>query len=253
MKSTRNLITAGILLMAVFFFSSCKKTSVDPVTQVTPATPVIPKYNIALIYRSDSTNAASLKALLQEADCSVDLVEQQDAAAKSYTAYKLIIIDHNTETTPASGYWTTGNTAAINASGKPMLLIGIGGLRFAARIGNIVNYGAGAQLTTNNFVPADKTMALFHKPYAITIPTSTPKVTLYAGASLASGQFVSAGTVLPDVQLLGNFSGFPENYPLTTEKDRYTTFGFYNPVDQMTTDGKNFMVNLCYYAGGFNK
>jgi len=245
-KNSKIILTM-IIAVSSFLLPACKKTML-------PSIPVeIPTNNIAYIYKDDSTSASLLKELLVEADCHVDLIDQAIATTKSYANYKLIIIDHNTAPSSIANSWTVANTTAITASGKPMLLLGAGGLQFAQKAGNKVNYGLANQTTATSFAPLDKTMSLYHVPYNISIPTSTPKVTLYASPSSVSAIALAPGTKIPEVNMLGYFPSMADQHPIGTENAMYTFFGFYDGVNKMTTDGKNFMVNLCYYAGNFNK
>ena len=244
MKSLKKLSTL-ILLAFSIFFTSCKKSKPEPVV-------TIPKNNIAYIYKTDNTDGLAYKTLLEENDCHVKLIDKSQVAATVFTNYKLIVIDHNTDVTSLTPGWTNADTVALQGSGKPMLLIGVGGLQYAAKIGNKANYLNTTFWNDTKFFVTDKTSTLYSKPYAISIPTSTPAVTLYNTAMPGSGQWVPAGGSLANVTLIGRFNLAPTYYPVAFEKNRYFSFGFSKGVSDMTSDGKNFMVNLAYYVGNLS-
>ncbi|MEO5888596.1 MAG: hypothetical protein ABIQ31_00025 [Ferruginibacter sp.] len=234
--------TAIVVILVALFLPGCKKSVV--------ATPEIiaPKNNIAYIYKTDNSDGLAFKALLEENDCHVMLIDKFKVPSIDYSDYNLIVIDHNTDEISIGSSWTREDTAAIQASGKPMLLIGIGGLQYANKIKNTANFLNTSQWNDKAFWVKDKTGMLYNKPYKISIPTSTPQVTLYPGAVQAAGQLTFAGT-LDKVTLFGDFVVAKNYCPVTFEKNRYLTFGFYKGVESMTSNGRNFMVNLVYYVG----
>jgi hypothetical protein len=246
MKSLQKLSTL-ILLVFGIFFTSCKKSKPEPEPVAT-----IPKNNIAYIFQTNNTDGLAYKTLLEENDCHVTLIDKSKVSATTFATYQLIVIDHNTDVPGLTSAWTNADTLAIQSSGKPMLLIGVGGLQYAAKIGNKANYLNTTFWNDTRFFVTDKTSTLYSKPYAISIPTSTPAVTLYNTAMPGSGQLVPAGSTLTNVSLIGWFSINPTYYPVAFEKNRYFTFGFSNGVNDMNSDGKNFMVNLAYYVGNLS-
>jgi hypothetical protein len=246
MKKVKSLsiFTAIVFAATSIFLPACKKSKPEPEPVVT-----IAKNNIAYIYKTDNTDAVAYKTLLEDNDCHVTLIDKAAIATTAFSAYQLIVIDNNIDIVGVTSTWTNTETAAIEASGKPMLLMGIGGLQYAAKIGNKANYLNTAIWSDTKFFVTDKTNALYTKPYTISIPVSTPAVILYNNTTAGSGQFVAAGGSLADVALFGKFNLAPNYYPLAFEKNRYFSFGFTRGVDAMTGTGKNFMVNLAYYVG----
>ncbi len=210
-------------------------------------TPLFLKNNIAYIYKADSTSGTAFKNLLENNNCNVTLIEQGKAAATDYSHYKLIVIDHNTDAIGA-GSWKSKEADAIKNAGKPVLLLGMGGLLLAEKLGNTANWSNAAQFSDCGFHASDMTCAVYHQPYAIPVPSTTPSVSLYPAAVLGAGQYAAADT-LTNNTLIGNFLLAPQYYPVTFESSRYMTFGFFNGVDHMSPTGRNFMVNLCYYTG----
>gem|GEM_PF-2659600 len=233
---------AALFVTGTLFLASCRKMHVPP-----PA--IITKNAIAYVYNSDSTDAIAFKALLLENDCPVTLIPKAKAATTDYKNYQLIVIDHNTDFA-GGGLWTKSDAEAIKASGKRMLLMGIGGLIFSSKLGNDANWDNAGQFNETSFSVTDKTAAYLITPYVIAIPTSTPAVTLYPTAGMASGQQAPSG-VLNNNILIGKFWTASTYYPVTLEKNQYMVFGFHSGVQNMTTNGRNFIVNLCYFMGKF--
>lgn len=246
MKKVKSLsiLTAIIIATSSIFFASCKKSTLEPAPVV-----AVVKNNIAYIYKTDNADALAYKILMEDNDCHVTLIDKAAVATTAFSFYQLIVIDHNTDIAAATTTWTNAETIAIEASGKPMLLIGVGGLQYAAKIGNKANYLNTANWTDTKFFVTDKTSTLYTKPYTINIPVSTPAVTLYNTTVTSAAQFVAAGSSLDNVSLFGKFNLAPNYYPLAFEKNRYFSFGFTKGVDAMTGIGRNFMVNLSYYVG----
>jgi hypothetical protein len=249
MKKVKSLsiFTAIVFASICIFLPACKKSKPESEPVVT-----IPKNNIAYIYKTDNTDAVAYKTLLEDNDCHVTLIDKAQVTTTVFTAYQLIAIDPNTDIAGLSSSWTNAETTAIETSGKPMLLIGVGGLQYAAKIGNKVNYLNTANFSDTKFFVTDKTSALYSKPYTISIPVSTPAVTLYNTNVVSAAQLVAVGSSLDNVTLFGKFNLAPNYYPLAFERNRYFSFGFTKGVDAMTGNGRNFMVNLAYYVGNLS-
>ncbi|MEO7309281.1 MAG: hypothetical protein ABIX01_02705 [Chitinophagaceae bacterium] len=233
---------AVVFLTGIVFLTSCKKSNVEP--------PVpIGKNAIAYVYNADSTDAVAFRALLQENGCQVTLIAKAKAATTDYNNYQLIVIDQNTDYVGGS-LWTTADAEAIKASGKHMLLMGMGGLLFSSKLGNDANWGNSAQFNETSVSVLDKTAAFLKTPYIIDIPTSTPAVAIYPNPVMGAGQHV-ASAVLNNNILVGKFWTANTYYPVTFERDQYMIFGFFKGVQAMTTNGRKLIVNLCYFTGKF--
>lgn len=233
---------AVILVALTILFGSCKKSTEE-------ATPVL-KNSIAYIYKADNTDGAAFKALLEENECHVTLIDRSVASTINYASYKMIVIDNNADATLTGSSFTDAESTALNNTGKPMLLMGIGGLQFAKKIGNVANFTNTAIWNEKGFFVYDKSSSLYKTPFAIPIPTSTPAINIYPSNVPGCGQLVHLGTTLPDNVLLGRFNLASEYYPVTYEKSRYMTFGFQKGVSEMNELGRQYMVNLCYFVGG---
>jgi len=238
-KITSNGLLALIALTSLLF-TACKKS--------TPA-PANAKNEIAYIYKTNNTDALAFKALMEANNCSVQLIEMADAASLNYSKYKLIVADHHTNSVGFSN-WTDAHVNTLKASGKPMLLLGMGGLLYAQKISNLANWINTGQFTETAIYVKDKTSNLYKKPKAITI-TAAQTIVLYTIPTLGAGQYLPMGT-LPGVTLMGSLAGQQNYYPLTYEQNRYTVFGFDKGVNSMTAAGKDFMVNLVYFSGNFS-
>jgi hypothetical protein len=238
-----------ILLIFTIFFIGCKKTKPEP----TPyASVTVPKNNIAYIYKKNNEDGLAFKELLEDNDCHVTLIDKAQVANTTFTAYQLIVIDNNTDIGGLKSSWKEAETLAIESSGKQMLLIGIGGLQYANKIGNVVNYTRTIFFADNKFFVTDKTSTLYTSPFEISIPASSPAVTLYDSPMPSAGLEVPSGCIIANVALVGRFSNDPNYFPASFEKNRYFCFGFSRGVDDMNESGKNFMVNLAYYVGNLS-
>lgn len=248
MKTIKYFLHFGIIsfIASTTLLQSCKKASA-----LGEAPVIVPKNYIAYIYKKDSADAVAFKELMESNDCHVKLVDKANIPTNKFSDFKLIVIDPNTDEPGASTTWSKTDTLALQATGKPMLLMGTGGLQYASKIANKASVQLSGNFTDSKFLVSEKPEKLYKNIYVISVPTSTPAVTLYAVGVFASGFLSPEGETPANVSLLGKFSTAPNYYPLTFEKNRYMNFGFSKGVKNMTQDGKNFMVNLVYYTGGF--
>jgi hypothetical protein len=206
---------------------------------------------IAYIYKTDNADALAYKTLLEANNCAVTLIEKANAVTTDYSKYKLIVIDNNTDVIGASQFWTTTDVNTIVASGKQILLIGAGGLQFAAKNGNIINWGQNAQSVESSIYVLDPTSTLFSRPKTVAVNSTTKELIIYSTAYLSSGQYIPTGTLANVTLLCKYFSATNTNYyPVSFEKSRYGFFGFYKGTSLMTQAGQDFMVNYTYYIGG---
>lgn len=229
-----------LIALTATLFTACKKS--DP-------TPANSKNAIAYIYKTDNSDAQAFKTLLEANNCTVELITLTDAASLDYSKYKLIVADHNTSL-PGQNSWTDAHVNKLKASGKPMLLLGTGGLLYAEKIGNAANWGNSGQFNETALYVKDITSNLYKKPKAIAI-TLAKTIILYSAPATGAGQLAPSGTIA-GVNLMGSLAGHQTYYPLSYEKNRYTIYGFDKGVTSMTQTGKDFMVNLVYFSGNFS-
>jgi hypothetical protein len=238
-----NVFKIAALVLTVSFLHACKKTKIDQ-----PVVPVITN-TIAYIYKTDNTNALAYKTLMEANNCAVTLIEKATAITTDYSKYKLIVIDNNTDIAGVGGEWTTTDAATIKAAGKPLLLMGAGGLYFAAKNGNIINWEQSEQYNETSIVVTDPASTVFSRPKTIVVDVNTKRVALFNAAGLMAAQYVPTIT-LANVSIIGR-NALNFNYvPVALESNRYGFFAFYNGVNNMTQAGKDFMVNYTYYVGG---
>ena len=226
--------------MMSILFTSCKKSN-----------PAIANANnaIAYIYKTNNEDGLAFKGLMEKNNCTVQLIEMADVPLHGYAKYKLIVADDNTSEV-GQGNWTDAHVNTLKSSGKPMLLLGMGGLLYAKKIGNAAHWDNCGQFEEAALLVMDKQSNLFKKPKLLIVPPDQ-KISLFTAPSLGAGQQLPGGT-LPGVTLIGAFPGHPTYYPLSNEKNRYTVFGFYKGVSGMTAAGKDFMVNLVYASGNLS-
>lgn len=237
----KKITSAGIITLIALvsiLFSACKKSTVTDT-----------KNSIAYIYKTDNTDAFAFKALMEANNCTVQLIEIADAALLDYSKYKLIVADHNTNAVGGAN-WTDAHATKLKASGRPMLLLGMGGLLYAKKIGNIAQWDNCGQFNEKEMYVTDKLSSLYKKPNIISV-SANETISLYTVASLGAAQHIPSA-VQPGVALMGAFPGHQAYYPLSYEKNRYTVFGYYKGVNSMTPAGKDFIVNLVYFSGKFS-
>ncbi len=241
MKFFQSFLVVGALSLV---FISCKKDKDD----VTP-TPTTPKKQIAYVYKTDATDANAFKLLLDSNNCNVTLVEKSSAAAFNFSTSDLIIVGSNTDDTQLVPNWSNAEATAIDGSGKPVLLMGIGGLQLGVKLSHKVNYGTCAGSSINSIISADATDAIYKAPKTIAAVTNQP-VQLFISASGAQS-FNSGGVAVPGVDLIGRESSGSNYYTVTIESNRYGVYGFTSGVSNMTKTGRDFIVNLVYRIGKF--
>jgi hypothetical protein len=247
MKQNKNMIktVAIFLLGTTIFFTACKKETMSS------SAPIPGKNKIAYIYKSDSTDGSAFKTILEANNSVVTLIDRSVAATTNYSSYNLIVIDNNADTlhaTPVTG-WSTADTAAIKGSGKPILLMGLGGLQFGEKLNNNVRWGnTSAGYLTTSFKVMDSTSKVYKTPKLISIPSNN-QLDIYSSPVISAGEYSPAIPLYNDVVLMGGYAIYPNYYPVCFEKGRYGAFGFYGKINTMTNAGKDFMVNLAFYVG----
>jgi len=238
MKFIQTFFIAGLLALV---FVSCKKDKDN--------TPGVPAKKIAYVYKTDVTEAAAFKALLDSNNCSVTLVEKNNVASFNFSNMDLVVIGSNTDVTQLVPDWSTAQADAINKPNKPILLMGIGGLQLAEKLGNTVNYLVCSGHTLTSFATIDETDAVYKKPKAIVTSTGNP-LEIFAVSHAAQG-FVNTGGVTPNVLTIGRTSPASGDYPVLIESDRFGVFGYTHGVNDMTKTGRDFIVNFVYRVGKF--
>lgn len=248
--------TAFTRLMAIGFIafsaliSSCKKENLQPETEnVNSLVSRTLTNRIAYIFRRDSSEAVAYKALMEANNCTVALFNKSEALLNtSFRSYQLIVIDHNTDIAGNKTEWGKPLADALNNFGKPMLLLGAGGQKFAMAIGNIVNSGSNVQWAINSIKVIRPWSTIYKKPYNILLPAS---LELKLFPSNITAEALYAPIWPSNVETIGQATVDQRYYPVSNEVERYTSFGFYKGVASMTTIGKKFVVNLTYYTGKF--
>lgn len=222
-----------------FIFNSCTKLE-RPV----PNAGKTGSNRIAYIYKTDSSDAVAFKQLLETNGCTVTLLEKSSVSTTNFSGYSLVVVGHNTDGLTIEPKWTSSESDAIKQSGKPLLLIGLGGMQLAKKMGNNISFNncGFSGLTGMNVIDAGSN--LYKSPYPISVVPGT-QLQLYT-------EYVSAMSYFNDgsasnVVLIGGET-LDQHYPLASE-DRYSFFGFIGAIDKMTSTGKNLLVNYVYQAG----
>jgi hypothetical protein len=239
MKNKSHLVL--LTLLAVAIFGACKKSG-----NSTPAA----RNSLVFIYHNDNSEGVAVKSLLEQNGCTVTLLDRSMAGAFDYSGYVMIIIGNNTDALHAGDGWLPADAMKIKNSGKPILLMGQGGMLFANDIPDTVNWESSATNSLTGFKAMDPANILFKQPKAISIGADS-LVTLYASAS-GVVSFYAKTLPVPDVVMVGMETGAPgQNYYSVSVTDgNMGAFGYYSNINAMTATGKDFFVNLVYYVGG---
>lgn len=240
MKKVILIGLSATIVLTTMLFTACKKSTPVPANA---------KNEIAYIYRTNNNDALAFKALMEANNTNVQVIELADAASHNYSKYKLIVADHNTNVI-GEGFWTDAHATTLKASGKPMLLLGMGGLLYAKKIGNVAQWNISGQFDEKDILVKDQTSNLYKLPKAIAI-SAGQTVSLYPVPSPGAGAYTATGA-LAGVTLMASFSSQHLYNPIAHEQNRYTIFGFFKGVNSMTAAGKDFMVNLVYFSGSFS-
>lgn len=246
------IFISGLLLLVSL--DSCKKSKNAPTQPQQVLT------QLAYIYQTDSTDGETFKSLLAAYGFAVTLVERSAVSTFDYSACKLIIIGTKSSSpgSPSNGYnsaaftgWSATDSASIQGSGKPLLLMGEAGSLYASRINNAVNYGSEAFGDGTTMIATDTPAVVYQNPVAIVLPANHA-LDIYAAASSAM-EFYFAGPV-PNVVLLGADSANTKyKYcPVSIEAGRYGLWGYENNMTTLTLSGQAFLVNFVYYLTGLN-
>jgi hypothetical protein len=246
---TLSLIVILSITLAISL-NACKKSNPSS----TPSTPLPIKNLVAFVYQNDSTDGVAFRTLfVNSGGALVTLVDRKAAGSFDFSYYNMIVIGNNTDTLSSSNHWPAGDAMTINNFGKQILLLGEGGLLFAGAIQDTVNWGSSAGNTLSVFKATDPASALYKSPKTINIGSDS-LLTIYTSASKVNSFYVKS-TPVHNVALIGQEadSKASKYYPVTVANTRYIAFGFYKNVDAMTPAGKDFMVNLAYFAGNLNR
>jgi hypothetical protein len=230
-----------LTLFVISILGACKKSS-------SPTTPPI-RNNLLYIYQNDSTDGVSFKTLLQNNGCSVTLLDRSKAGAFNYSSYNMVIIGNNTDTLHSSNDWSPTDAMTIKNTGKPILLIGEGGLLFAEDIGDTVNWRSSAGNSLTGFKAMAPASALYKQPKTISVGADS-LVTIYSSASKVNS-FYAKSVPVPNVVMIGMETDavVSKYYSISITNAKFGAFGFYSNVNAMTAGGKDFFVNLVYYVG----
>jgi len=140
-------------------------------------------------------------------------------------------------------------TGSVKSANKPLLMIGEGGGHFGEAIGSTVSWASTGNFSSAIMTVLDSTLSLFKTPKQITVP-GTMQLTVYnpgaGGQAFYKSPYISYPTVQTLIQAQTNSVQY---FSVTYESGKYGYFGYYDNVNAMTSTGKDFMVNLCYYIG----
>jgi len=253
MQKRQSLLLPLLPVLILVILAACKKS--NNATSQTTQPP--PQKKIAYVYMTDSTDGVAFKTLLQANKCAVTLVEKAGAAAFDYSTVDLIVIDDKsslpgklTSSTPQNSDaftgWTAPDSAAIQVSTKPVLLIGEGGSLYACRISNMINFESDAFGSTTDVIVSGTPTTLYQSPSAISLPAND-QLTLFNAPS-AVIEFYFSG---PVTNLL--FLGVDPSDKFATvsiENGRYGIWGYRSNAGNLTTAGQTFLVNFVYYMAG---
>jgi len=232
----KKLLTISMALIALSF-AACKKTS-------TPATGG-PKNKIVFVYKTDNSEGVSYKTLMEANGCSVTLIDKPLVAGYDFSAFNMIVIGNNSDVLGNTN-WSSADSAAIQSSSKPVLLIGIGGYRLASKLKLTVNWNSSATETSSDMLVLNPASAIYKSPKTISVPANN-KLNFYSASNNTVAFFTLLTTA--SIELIGKNPLSPEFSPVNYEGSRYGTFGYTSNMNNMTQTGKDFVVNLSYYVG----
>lgn len=228
-----------ILLLLFFFsllFTSCKKDKTDaPVTDA------------VFIYKTNDADALAYKALLVAKNKTVNLVEWNAVSSYDFSNTKLIVIGSG-----SSFLWTDTlqpSAAKLRQQTKPFLYMGNMGSMMAFYNKKIVNHQSSASQPAEDVKALNVADNIFTTPNNITIPPSG-NLTL---ATVGTGSYVvfyAFPTLPAGVVAYGQSTSAPEYYPITMENSSNGTFGWNGSIANLTTSGKNLLVNMSFKVGG---
>jgi hypothetical protein len=241
MKLLKNaVVITACLSLFILCLVSCKKSN-DGIT----SNPVTYKNHIAYIYKQNSTDAAAYKSLMEANNCGVTLFDMSQLGSIDFKKFDLVVIGNNSS---IDAYDFAGITGSI--AGKPVLMIGEGGLHFGEMVNAVVNWSntsGGTRPIT--MIAVDSANPVYKTPKKIIIPANR-QITLFNQGSFGEAFYAAAWINVSSVEEIGQASSSNSNeYSVTFEKNKWGFFGYYDNVNAMTQAGKDFMVNLSYYIG----
>ena len=169
------------LSLFILCFASCKKSH-----DIT-GNPSVYKNSIAYIYKQNSTDAAAYKNLMEANNCGVTLFDMTQLSSVDFKKFDLVVIGNNSST---DAYDFDGITGAV--AGKPVLMIGEGGLHFGEMVNAVVNWSntnGGTRPVT--MITVDSTQSIYKSPRKIAIPANR-QITLFNQASFCEAFYAAA-------------------------------------------------------------
>lgn len=225
------------LALIILSFAACKKDNNHAIAG--------PKNKLVFVYKTDNSEGAAYKTLMEANGCSVTLIDVASISAYDFSGFNMIVIGNNTDVAGAT-QWSSADAAAIQSSSKPVLLMGLGGFRLAIKLSLTVNWNFSAGTISTDMLVVNAASAIYKSPKTISIPANN-QLNFYSAASSVEGFNIQNTTA--SIELIGKDPVNTNYTPVNFEGTRYGTFGYFNNINTMTQTGKDFVVNLSYYVG----
>ena len=201
-------------------------------------------YSAAFVYAGNSAAALDFKKFLSSYGITVNLITNSSAASQNYSTYNLIIIGNDTAYEGQTDWINWTAASLINASGKPILGLGVGGSYFFNDVAQNIGWGMGWVGFDNGTRVVNATSAIFTHPTSITIPADGI-IQLYNSNTIDVD--IGVPSPIAGVTLLGSQVTNSSYYPLIMEGTRYFLWGFGGSPSNMTQTGKNLFANVVSY------
>lgn len=199
---------------------------------------VINAMRVAYVYRSNPSEAAGFKKLLDGNRLPTRLVSFGELNKIDWSPYHVVIIGNDT------GPWDAATAAYVTAAGTPVVGIGAGGVLFFEQVTS-PNLYLGAANSTPVAGQQNATVMggdIYSYPYELpSSPGAAIQVVNSPGIYAASLNDPGGATL----RMLRQY-GDGTHFVLAGEGSRFYQWGFYGQPDKMTEQGKQLFVNLVF-------
>src|SRR5271157_426542 len=214
--------------------------------EVRTSSAAIPKASIAFVYNEtiaqSNVSAHDFKGFLDSQGFPTTLIEMGSMSPGNFTGKDLIILDSATGVLSTWGNNSAAEVTLINATGLPILALGEGGYAYLGKLGLKIGWPNGVHVSADTVRAVDEGNVIFNYPFMMPNGTFQVYTTPVPNVEIPSSSWNI--TVVP---LAAENSLATSPYTLMQEWNRYILWGFTASPANMTTDGKNLLINTIIF------
>jgi hypothetical protein len=208
-----------------------------------------PKLRLAYVYLTDAATSQAYTSFLGGRGHSVDQIAVATLPLYNLTDYDVILVGDDTGqgTTWGNG----GDSGVIDASGKPVLLMGEGGTALAYELNLYMQAGRAQSVgSETDLLSEDQSHGIFHTPNEVTLGTGG-QMRVYQGPPADCYGVLTVGSPPATVEICGRQIANPR-FTLLTRERRYLLWSYHGALPgDLTPDGEDLLENTLYFLERF--